>query len=242
MSPTPRLASVWHDDHVPARPRSSRTRLLALVMLILVVLPTAVGCVRVRASITVSPDDRVSGQIIAAAKPRNADDKGPQLLNNLPFASKVAVSEYSRDDYVGSQAVFSDLTFAELPQLANMNRDAAGVDLSLRRAGDLVILEGRADLTSLSDSEADVSLTVSFPGEVTSTNGDQVSAEIVEWKLRPGVVSTMNAQARYTDPSARSFTGAAIWLGLGSFVVAAIIGALAYVSRDQSPKVGEARE
>lgn len=242
MSATPRLGSVWHDDHVPARHRISRPRLLALVMLILVVLPTAVGCVRVRASITVSPDDRVSGQIVAAAKPRNADDKGPQLLNNLPFANKVAVSEYSRDDYVGSQAVFSDLTFAELPQLANMNRDAAGVDLSLRRAGDLVILEGRADLTSLSDSEADVSVTVSFPGEVTSTNGDQVSAEIVEWQLRPGVVSTMNAQARYTDPSARSFTGAAIWLGLGSFVVAAIIGALAYMSRDQSPKVGEARD
>lgn len=235
-------AVIWHHDHVPARHKRSRTRLLALVLLLLIVLPTAVGCVRVRASITVSPDDRVSGQIVAAAIPRNADDKGPQLLNSLPFANKVAVSDYSRDDYVGSQAVFSDLTFAELPQLANMNRDAAGVDLSLRRAGDLVILEGRVDLTSLSDPEADVSLTVSFPGEVTSTNGDQVSAEIVEWKLRPGVVSTMNAQARYTDPSARSFTGAAIWLGIGSFVVAGIIGVLAYLNRDQSPRVGSSRD
>lgn len=238
----PISCGVWHDEAVPDHRRRSRTRLLALVLLVLVVLPTAVGCVRVRASITVSPDDRVSGQIVAAAKPRDADDKGPQLLNSLPFANKVAVSEYSRDDYVGSQAVFSDLTFAELPQLANMNRDAAGVDLSLRRAGDLVILEGRADLTSLSDPEADVSLTVSFPGEVTSTNGDQVSTEIVEWRLRPGVVSTMNAQARYTDPSARSFTGAAIWLGIGSFVVAGIIGVLAYMSRDQSPRVGSARD
>lgn len=236
--------SVWHDGHVPARrPRNrSRTRLIAVVLLLLVVVPAAAGCVRIRASITVSPDDRVSGQIITAAKPRDADDKGPQLLNNLPFANKVAVSEYSRDDYVGSQAVFSDLTFAELPQLANMNRDAAGVDISLRRAGDLVILEGRADLTSLSDPEADVTLSVSFPGEVTSTNGDQVSAEIVEWKLRPGVVSTMNAQARYTDPSARSFTGAAIWLGVASFIVAGIIGGLAYANRDRSPRVGELRE
>ena len=205
-------------------------------LLLLLVVPMAVGCVRVRASITVSPDDRVSGQIVAAAKPRNADDKGPQLLNNLPFAQKVAVSDYNRDDYVGSQAVFSDLTFAELPQLANMNRDAAGVDISLRRAGDLVILEGRADLTSLNDPEADVSLSVAFPGEVTSTNGDQVSSEVVEWKLRPGVVSTMSAQARYTDPSARSFTGAAIWLGIASFLVAGIIGGLAYTSRDRSPR------
>jgi len=210
--------------------------MVALALLLLVVLPLAVGCVRVRASITVSPNDRVSGEIIAAAKPRNADDKGPQLLNNLAFADKVAISDYSRDDYVGSQAVFSDLTFSELPQLANMNRDAAGVDISLRRAGDLVILEGRADLTPLNDPDADVSLSVSFPGEVTSTNGDQVSSEVVEWKLRPGVVTIMSAQARYTDPSARSFTGAAIWLAVASFLVAGIVGGLAYMSRDRSPR------
>jgi len=203
-------------------PNRRRVRLLAIVLLV-VILPTAVGCVRVRASITVSPDDRVSGQIVAAAKQRGADDKGPQLLNNLPFSNKVAISDYNKDDYVGSQAVFSDLTFAELPQLANMNRDAAGVDLSLRRAGDLVILDGRAD--------------VSFPGEVTSTNGDQVASEVVDWKLKPGVVSTMSAQARYTDPSARSFTGAAIWLALASFLVAGILGALAWVNRDQSPRL-----
>ncbi|MBX7431666.1 DUF3153 domain-containing protein [Mycobacterium sp. Y57] len=219
-----------------------RRRLFALTVLLLLAAPMLVGCVRIRTSLTVSPDDRVSGQIVAAAKPRDDNDKGPQLLNNLPFAQKVAVSEYSRDDYVGSQAVFSDLTFAELPQLAGMNRDAAGVDISLRRAGDLVILEGRVDLTSLSDPDADVSLSVSFPGEVTSTNGDQISSDVVEWKLRPGVVSTMNAQARYTDPSARSFTGAAIWLGVASFVVAGIIGGLAYLSRDRSPRPGEPTE
>ncbi|MEE9243712.1 MAG: DUF3153 domain-containing protein [Mycobacterium sp.] len=217
-------------------------RVLTLVLLLLIVAPSLIGCVRVRASITVSPDDRVSGQIVAAAIARDADDKGPQLLNNLPFAQKVAVSEYSRDDYVGTQAVFSGLTFAELPQLANMNRDAAGVDISLRRAGDRVILDGRADLTSLSDSEAEVSLSVSFPGEVTSTNGEQISTDIVEWKLRPGVVSTMSAQARYTDPSARSFTSAAIWLAMSSFLVAGIIGAIAYADRDRSPRLGEPQD
>ncbi len=221
------------------RARERRIRLLTLAVLLLLVVPMAVGCVRIRASLTVSPDDRVSGQIVAAAKPRDAQDPGPQLLNSLPFSNKVAVSKYERDDFVGSQAVFSDLTFAELPQLANMNRDAAGVDLSLRRAGDQVILEGRADLTSLSDPAADVSLSVAFPGEVTSTNGDRVAAEVVEWKLRPGVVTTMSAQARYTDPSARSFTGAAIWLGVGSFLVAGLIGALAYANRDRSPRIGE---
>jgi hypothetical protein len=211
---------------------------MALAMLLLVI-PVLAGCVRIKASITISPDDLVSGDIIAAAKPRNDRDDGPQLDPNLAFSQKVAVSKYDRDGYVGSQAVFSDLTFAELPELAHMNSDAQGVNLSLRRAGDLVILEGRADLTSLTDPDADVELTVAFPGAVTSTNGDRVDPETVQWKLKPGVVSMLTAQARYTDPSTRSFGGAALWLGLSSLVVAAVVGLLAWYGRDRSPRVAQ---
>lgn len=233
---------VWHDDLVrasspplsPLRSRRSR-KLLAIVMLLMVV-PLATGCLRVRASLTVSPDDLVSGEIIAAAKPKNNKDTGPQLDSNLPFGQKVAISNYDSDGYVGSQAVFSDLTFAELPQLAHMNPDAAGVNLSMRRNGNLVILEGRADLTSVTDPDAEVGLTVAFPGTVTSTNGDRIEPEVVQWKLKPGVVSTMTATARYTDPNTRSFTGAGIWLGIASFAVAGVVAMLAWVSRDRSPR------
>jgi hypothetical protein len=211
-------------------------RLPALAVLLLVVAPLAVGCVRIRTSLTVSPDDQVSGQIVAAAKPRDGDDKGPQLSSDVPFAQKVAISGYDQDGYVGSEAVFSNLTFAELPQLANMNREAAGVDLSLRRAGDLVILEGRVDLTSLNDNDAEVSLTVSFPGEITSTNGDRIDTEVVQWNLKPGIVNTMSAQARVTDPSTRSFTGGALVLAISALLVAGVTGAVAWMSRDRSPR------
>jgi hypothetical protein len=221
------------------RPR--RVRLLALLLL-LVVAPLAVGCVRVRASLTVSPDDQVSGQIVAAAKQKDSNDQGPQFDQNLPFSQKVAISKYAEDGYAGSFAVFSNLTFAELPQLANLNQNAAGVDLSLRRAGDLVILEGRVDLTSLTDPNADVELSVAFPGDITSTNGNRVDTGVVEWKLKPGVVTTMNAQARYTDPSARSFTGAALWLGFASFAVASLVALLAWLSRDRSPRFARRRD
>ncbi|TGD86392.1 DUF3153 domain-containing protein [Mycolicibacterium sp. CH28] len=207
-----------------------------MALLLLLVAPLAVGCVRVHASITVSPDDQVSGQIIAAAKPRDTNDNGPQFDLNVPFSQKVSVSKYDSDGYVGSEAVFSNLTFAELPQLADLNPEAAGVDISLRRAGDLVILEGRVDLTTVSDSDADVQFTVSFPGEVTSTNGDRIDADVVQWKLKPGVVSTMSAQARYTDPSTRSFAGAALWLGLATLVAVGAVGTLAWISRDRSPR------
>jgi hypothetical protein len=226
--------------HLIARtfPARRRRRVAAWTMLLLV-LPVLAGCVRINASITISQDDLVSGEIVAAAKPRNDKDAGPQLDPNLPFSQKVSISKYDRDGYVGSQAVFSDLTFAELPELANMNSDAQGVNLSLRRAGDLVILEGRADLTSLTDSNADVQLSVAFPGSVTSTNGERVDSDTVQWKLKPGVVTMMNAQARYTDPSTRSFDGAAMWLGLASLVVAGAVGLLAWYSRDRSPRIGE---
>jgi hypothetical protein len=204
--------------------------------MLMLVVPLASGCLRVRASLTISPDDLVSGEIVAAAKPKSGKDPGPQLETNLPFSQKVAVSNYDSDGYVGSQAVFSDLTFSELPQLANMNPDAAGVNLSLRRNGNMVILDGRVDLTSVTDTEADVELTVAFPGVVTSTNGDRIEPEVVQWKLKPGVVSTMTAQARYTDPNTRSFTGAGIWLAIASFAVAGVVALLAWISRDRSPR------
>lgn len=207
------------------------------MMLLLIVAPMTVGCVRAKTTLTVSPDDLVSGQIIAAAKPTDDSDEGPQFSYNLPFSQKVAISSYEDGDgYVGSEAVFSNLTFAEVPQLANMNPEAAGVDLSFRRAGNLVILEGRVDLTSLTDQEAEVELTVSFPGEITSTNGNRIDTDIVEWKLKPGIVNTMSAQARYTDPSTRSFTGGALVLGVSSLVVAVLVGLLAWLARDRGPK------
>ena len=58
----------------------------------------------------------------------------------------------------------------------------------------------------------------------------------MQWKLKPGVVSTMSAQARYTDPNTRSFTGAGIWLAIASFAAAAVVALLAWVSRDRSPR------
>jgi hypothetical protein len=241
---------IWHDDvvHASSPPRNARAatpwhrRLLAAAMLLLVV-PLATGCLRARASLTISPDDLVSGEVIAAAKPKTPKDTGPQLdNNNLPFSQKVAVSNYDSDGYVGSQAVFSDLTFAELPQLANMNSNATGINLALRRNGNLVILEGRADLTALTDPDADVELTVAFPGPVTSTNGDRVESDAVSWKLKPGVVSTMTAQARYTDPNTRSFTGAGVWLGIASFAAAGVVALLAWLSRDRSERFTAPRD
>ncbi|PIB74085.1 DUF3153 domain-containing protein [Mycolicibacterium brumae] len=225
---------VWHDGRVRA-PR--RLRLLALTVLLLVIAPLATGCLRARTTLTVSADDTVSGYIMAAVKPATDDDPGPQFRRDLSFGNKLAVSKYNHDGYVGSEAVFSNLSFGEVPQLADLNADAAGVDLSLRRAGDLVILEGRVDLTSLPEGDNEVRLTVNFPGEVTSTNGERVSGQSVNWQLKAGIVNTMAAQSRYTDPSTRALNRAATWLGLAALIAAGIVGYLAYRFRDTSPRL-----
>ncbi len=44
----------------------------------------------------------------------------------------------------------------------------------------------------------------------------------------------MTAQARYTDPSTRSFNGAGVWLGIASFAAAGVVALLAWLSRDRS--------
>jgi len=220
----------------PVQDLSRLRRLRVLALLMLFIAPLMAGCLRVNASITVSGDDAVSGEITAVTKARDDQDRGPQFDENLSFSQKVDVSSYEADGYVGSQATFSDLTFAELPQLANLSRDAAGVDITLRRAGNLVILEGRVDLTNVTDPDAEVKFSAAFPGEVTSTNGERVDTGVVEWTLKPGVVTTMSAQSRYTDPSTRSFNAAALWLGLAALVVTGLIAALAWRDRDTSAR------
>ncbi len=200
------------------------------------VAPALAGCLRVHASISVSPADKVSGEILAAVKPRDDKDTGPQFDENINFSQKISVSPYQVDGYVGSRASFTDLTFAEVPQLASLSRDATGADISLRRAGNVVILEGRVDLTNVTDPDADVKFSAAFPDEVISTNGDRIDTNTVEWTLKPGTVSTMSAQSRYTDPSTRSFTAAAIWLGLAACLVAGMIAALAWRDRDRTSR------
>ncbi|SHV47674.1 Probable conserved lipoprotein LppM [Mycobacteroides abscessus subsp. abscessus] len=101
----------------------------------------------------------------------------------------------------------------------------------------MVVLEGRADLTALGDnSNADVSLAVSFPGDIESTNGEMLGSDSVQWKLNPGVVSSFTATARYTDPSTRSFNGAAIFVSIAALLVGALVASMAWLDRDQSPR------
>ncbi|MDI9950119.1 LppM family (lipo)protein [Rhodococcus sp. NM-2] len=227
----------------PSVPTSTRSRrALSLAALGLLLVPLLAGCLRVQVSMGVSADDRVSGQIVAAAVPANDQDKGPQLTPPDSLSDKVRVQEYKKDGYVGSQAFFSDLTFGDVQQLGTMSEQANGsFQISLQRTGDLVTLDGKADLSSVPAQGTDVQFTIAFPARVATTNGTREGDSIVSWKLPAGDTSTIRAEVRYSDPSTRSFAG---WAGIMAGVtlgVAVIVGALAWMARNKDPVIGSGR-
>ncbi|PQP25603.1 LppM family (lipo)protein [Rhodococcus opacus] len=227
----------------PSVPSSTRSRrALSLAALGLLLVPLLAGCLRVQVSMGVSADDRVSGQIVAAAVPANDQDKGPQLTPPDSLSDKVRVQEYKKDGYVGSQAFFSDLTFGDVQQLGTMSEQANGsFQISLQRTGDLVTLDGKADLGSVPAQGTDVQFTIAFPARVATTNGTREGDSIVSWKLPAGDTSTIRAEVRYSDPSTRSFAG---WAGIMAGVtlgVAVIVGALAWMARNKDPVIGSGR-
>ncbi|MGI9209289.1 MAG: LppM family (lipo)protein, partial [Rhodococcus sp. (in: high G+C Gram-positive bacteria)] len=132
-------------------------RALAVAGLVLLALPFLTGCLRVQASMGISSDDRVSGQIVAATIPADEEDAGPQLVAPPSLEGKVQVQQYEQDGYVGSQVYFSGLTFGDVQQLMTMSEQGAGMlQLNLQRNGDLVSLNGRVDLESAPSLGTDV--------------------------------------------------------------------------------------
>lgn len=214
-----------------------RRRLVAIVGLVLLTVPLLTGCLRIQASMGISSDDRVSGQIVAAIIPADENDRGPELTAPTSLAGKVRVQEYAQDGYVGSQVFFNDLTFGDVQQLSTMSEQGTGMfQLNLQRSGDLVALTGRVDLESAPSRGTDVQFTIAFPARVATTNGTRESDSIVTWKLPAGDVSTMRAEVRYSDPNTRGFAG---WAGImagGTLGVTLLIGVLAWIGRNPAPQ------
>ncbi|MFX1757665.1 LppM family (lipo)protein [Rhodococcus sp. As11] len=216
---------------------SVRRRVVAVVGLVLLAVPLLTGCLRVQATMGISSDDRVSGQIVAATIPADENDPGPELTAPSALAGKVRVQEYSQDGYVGSQVFFNDLTFGDVQQLATMSDQSAGMfQLNLQRSGDLVALNGRVDLESAPSQGTDVQFTIAFPARVATTNGTRESDSIVTWKLPAGEVSSLRAEVRYADPNTRGFAG---WAGIMAgavFGVTLIIAGTAWFTRNPAPR------
>ncbi|WP_252438074.1 DUF3153 domain-containing protein [Pseudonocardia humida] len=223
----------------PRPVRRSRGRALPLLLAVLVLGLLVGGCARVRTALAVQPDDTVAGEVVLATPEQNPEDKGPKVTVPPELADAVDVSEYRQDGYVGSLLRFSDLTFEQVGQLNRVVGEAGtGTVLELRRQGNRVIVTGSIDLTRVPVDKADFQLKISFPGEVTETNGEADSGT-VSWTFTPGDVGDINAIAAFDDPNAPS---ALNWtLGLSAIVVLTAAAVVVMARRTRNPPVSPRR-
>ncbi len=230
-------ADITTTDTRPSRSPSTGNRrrtlvLLAVVLALVGVLGT--GCVRVRAGMAVSPDDRVSGVVDIATPDGAPAGQGPPLQVPDDLSGNVSVERYEQDGYIGSKVQFDDLSFDEvtrlLPSISPTSTQA--IRVQMRRAGDRVVVSGQVDLTRVSPESSDVQLKMAFPGTIRQTDGTATPG-LISWTLQPGTVNDVNAVIEYPDPDAPSWIGWSLLLLAVVAVAVAIVVVLAASSRTQ---------
>ncbi|MDY6811195.1 LppM family (lipo)protein [Gordonia mangrovi] len=148
--------------------------------------------------------------------------------------------------YVGTRAVFTDLTSGQFGQLGDIVAAAFGdsamsMDLTAKRSDDVVRFRGNADLSDLTAGRDLVELTVVFGGPVTATNGEQIGERTVHWSPESGKPADFSADATYPDPATAAVSSWSWFVALLCLVVVALVVRLAFANRDRSPRPGRPR-
>jgi hypothetical protein len=219
------------------RPTSRRSRSTSALLLAMVLIGLLLGgCARVRTALAVQPDDTVDGEIVLATPETGPEDKGPKLTIPPDLQDSIEVSGYRQDGYTGSVLRFTGLTFPEVSELQGVAGGAVGTGtrLEIRRSGNRVVTSGKVDLTTVPVDKADFQLKISYPGELTESNGDADSST-VSWSFTPGQVDEVSAVVAFDDPNAPS---ALNWtLGLTGLVVLAAGSVVLIARRTRNPPV-----
>lgn len=249
---------------------TSRWSAILLVLSLVAVTPLLGGCLE--RSTTVG--DRFSGTVIVATSPDNPRGS-PHLDVPESMMSRITLTDYStvpesesaspdgdsaegntedggepaaEDEipYVGTRAVFTDLTSGQFGQLGDIVAAAFGdsamsMDLTAKRSDDVVRFRGNADLSDLTAGRDLVELTVVFGGPVTATNGEQIGERTVHWSPESGKPADFSADATYPDPATAAVSSWSWFFALLCLVVVALVVRLAFANRDRSPRPGRPR-
>ncbi|RKT53317.1 LppM family (lipo)protein [Saccharothrix australiensis] len=193
------------------------------------------GCVRLHAAMAVGPDDRVSGEVVAATPETDDNDAGPQLKVPDDLADRVTTQPYRADKYAGTQVFFNGLTFDEVRALSiATSASSSRYQLGFRRSGDLVTLNGSVDLTQVPPERADIQVKISFPGEVVDTNGREEDGATIAWSPKPGEATMLSATIRYAGENSPSYFAWTMLVAGLTGGAALIVVVLAVVARRRS--------
>lgn len=233
------------------RPPLARRSRLALLVAATVLFLT--GCVKLDVDLTVGEGDTVSGTYILAIDRsvlqltgQDADQFYNQLSSSLdtaalPEGASADVEKYDQDNFVGAKITVKNIPISELSDLGRTaSADSASASAStstftLTHDGDLYHFRAVIDTSSSAlgnspisipaqvTSNAELRVKMTFPGEVTETNGS-MSGTSVTWEPKLGDTAELTATAKDSGGS----TG-----GGGSsntlIVIVAVIAGLAVV-------------
>ena len=181
-----------------------RRRLGVLVVTALAALATT-GCLRFNADLELSENNTVSGTFVVAVKEGTAGEYGMSdrefaeaMWEESPRAGTLgntSVSDYSADGYRGIIVRFGDVpleTFAPTLETWGITREgdvyvvsgpSEAASPSTDDAGDSAGGAFSGDIDELTDAQ--VMLSVTFPGEIEQANGD-IDGRTVTWDLQHG--------------------------------------------------------
>jgi hypothetical protein len=215
-----------------------RRRILPRILAVGVLVLALAGCVRFQADLTLNPENTVDGSIVVAVLVSEDTDEAreqavaaasqieSELLGSLRDASGVTTSEYDEDDYLGSLITFDDVA---LDAFSGQGEDS----LKIVREGDDYLFTGALDFSGEAapsdDTEGDENLTVvvTFPGEVTEHNGE-LSGTTVSWTTSMEQRLEMSARGSATPagPPILLIVGIALAVLL---VIAAVVAVLLFL-------------
>ncbi|MGJ7904906.1 DUF3153 domain-containing protein [Actinopolyspora sp. H202] len=211
---------------------ATRSRWGASLMIMLVGILVS-GCLNATVSLSINGKDEVSGEVMVAVPP-SSERHEFRLRVPEELSDKVRLSSYREGDARGSKLEFDELSFDEVERLAaQLNRADSRYKLSISRSGSLVEVNGSVDLTPLAETDSEVLVEISAPGEVTTTNGE-TNAGMVSWQPRPGEVTEISATFQFTDARSAGLFGWSLVLGGVTFGTALLVAVLALVTRQRA--------
>jgi len=225
-------------------------RRLPAVFLAAVTVVLLTGCVKLDVDLTVGTNDKVSGTYIIGIDRsllkftgQDADALYQQLSSEfdsttLPAGASAKTEKYDQGDFVGAKITINDLPIDSLGSL-NGNTGQTGSDqFSLTHEGDLYQFHATVD-TSSSDTSvsvpesvtanAEIRIKMTFPGEVTQTNGTKDGASVT-WEPKLGQTADLTATAKDSGGGGGSggssngwLIGLAVLAGLAIVVVVLVL-------------------
>jgi cobalamin biosynthesis Mg chelatase CobN len=191
------------------------------------------SCLKLNMDLTVSSKNTVSGTVIFAVDKQLLQASGQtvdQVLQSpvvSPGTKGVTTSPYDDGKYVGQEIVFDAVP---LSQFAG----ASAEDLKIVREGDEFKVSGVLDLSSATPTTtgnpqvdqiaqqamktADLHITMTFPGSVTSSNG-KVDGNSVTWEPKIGERTEIRAVASAIPSSSFPW----LWIAIGAAAVVVLL-------------------